>query len=846
MTVRKALSKSRPMRVAFLVEDGEHAHLALDGIFADSYRRWGGRFSLIVPCEQGKVRADFWPWLEAYDPDVVYSYVALAETGILEIHERINPSVYKQHQHHGNEPRLDVFGFKPSYGAKALSSLSTIFQMARYRRSTPTGPVSIVDDWGNSSRFLTDNFGTYHASYSTGIFPPDALGAANLLTIVPRERAGVPKDLITIASELEAFAAVAEKRADSLAIASILYSSKLEFPRHRWGGSFNLVIGDSYQDRILFWNVRNLIPNWLDRDLCCLRVDPELLNDQAFFEVLVKFLNNNNHVNNGSGGQTSLTLRSCSLDQTALEQVQKRLRDARCWNIAQAEQIADLGAMLPTARDLEHASSGHRLGSGFDLGPDWTEIQWQLPTLRPPASTPAHLADAPPRQQFTTGVWATDYLIESDTFKPRFTNTNYWALPKSWRTAGAFSTKFSRSARDLWYPARTAKGGHLTQFESVERSVVALDIPSSYDVIQYALCGDGRWVGTPGQSGEIAPRSRSLLMEPSNEARYLDGLLGMASDLGHARRFLLHPFMRKVLSSFGGTPSLPVDKVAPTVARLRKLQPKVPFFDLADENERQALGTLIVKAAQGLRNPQLYIKYADLVSQWDAYLEAYWETHRKPKASDPRVDWDEAERDSLDDCLIEMRRRQMIFQGHQWTCTQCHNRTWIDLSSLGALLSCPVCHHESDAPIQIDWHFRPNDFMIEALRDHSALSLIWLIGALCDRARSGFSYAGPSWFWFNDPDGPPEAEVDLLAIVDGKSMVCEVKSSWAGLRPKDIDDLVTISQKLNTDIAVIAIMETGEGQNAKIRAAIETLKQSGIELRVMTLTTHPLRDDSYL
>jgi hypothetical protein len=41
--------RPRPVRVAFLIEDGEHSLLALDGIFADCYGRWGGRFSLIVP-----------------------------------------------------------------------------------------------------------------------------------------------------------------------------------------------------------------------------------------------------------------------------------------------------------------------------------------------------------------------------------------------------------------------------------------------------------------------------------------------------------------------------------------------------------------------------------------------------------------------------------------------------------------------------------------------------------------------------------------------------------------------------------------------------------------------------
>jgi hypothetical protein len=69
-----------------LVEDGEHANLALDGVFADCYDRWGGRFSLIAPCLNGRIAPTYWSWLEAYDPDIVYSYVPLSRTDVLEEH----------------------------------------------------------------------------------------------------------------------------------------------------------------------------------------------------------------------------------------------------------------------------------------------------------------------------------------------------------------------------------------------------------------------------------------------------------------------------------------------------------------------------------------------------------------------------------------------------------------------------------------------------------------------------------------------------------------------------------------------------------------------------------------
>ena len=78
----KGWSRPRPLRVAFLIEDGEHASLTLDGVFADCYDRWGGRFSLIAPCVNSRIAPSYWPWLEAYDPDTGrFSVIGMLTTG---------------------------------------------------------------------------------------------------------------------------------------------------------------------------------------------------------------------------------------------------------------------------------------------------------------------------------------------------------------------------------------------------------------------------------------------------------------------------------------------------------------------------------------------------------------------------------------------------------------------------------------------------------------------------------------------------------------------------------------------------------------------------------------------
>jgi hypothetical protein len=69
-----------------------------------------------------------------------------------------------------------------------------------------------------------------------------------------------------------------------------------------------------------------------------------------------------------------------------------------------------------------------------------------------------------------------------------------------------------------------------------------------------------------------------------------------------------------------------------------------------------------------------------------------------------------------------MRKRKMLFQGHLWPCRECHHKNWIDMSALKPTLTCEVCGATAEAPVDIRWRFRPNQFLIESPRDHTVLS----------------------------------------------------------------------------------------------------------------------------
>jgi hypothetical protein len=280
----------------------------------------------------------------------------------------------------------------------------------------------------------------------------------------------------------------------------------------------------------------------------------------------------------------------------------------------------------------------------------------------------------------------------------------------------------------------------------------------------------------------------------------------------------------------------------PTINRLRKRALREVAFDLRNENERRALADLIVKAARMLKSPKNFVSYDDLKASWKTYRASYWAEHpREPDHSE--VDWDEHEEKSLDACLVELRRRQMMFQGHQWTCRKCHHRNWIDFGALSSELACEVCKQSTQAPVDIRWLFRPNEFLIESLRDHSALSVVWLLSALCQRSRRSFIFVEPMWFGFGRESTTSDAEADLLVILDGEAMLCEVKSSWHGLRFADISDFVKLASRL---IALLAVMEVGSGPSDNLAAAKAQLADERIKFELLTPAAYEIADDPYL
>src|SRR3546814_19305141 len=76
-------------------------------------------------------------------------------------------------------------------------------------------------------------------------------------------------------------------------------------------------------------------------------------------------------------------------------------------------------------------------------------------------------------------------------------------------------------------------------------------------------------------------------------------------------------------------------------------------------------------------------------------------------------------------------------------------------------------------------------------------------------------------------------------VVDGTSIVAEVKSSWAVMRKSDVTALGDIAKKIRPDVALLAVMDTGNLHREALEALGSELREAGTTIQVVTLATNP-------
>ena len=831
----KAFISPRPLRVAFLVDESEHWSVILSAIFAECYGRWGGRFNLIVPCDDNNVRQSYMPWLKAYDADIVYSYVELTNHSIENLHEVLNPSYLVKHRL--PDKKHDFWSYRPQLPMPGLTSLSVAPIASRTSVFAPQEATVLLDKHPQMqpSLFLQHSFGFYETS-RTGNWPiaRDTEAYMASLTIVAKETLDNPSIRPHVRGESVTDEAALLKRIGGqrnimgVAQLSAAICPRFEFADNRWCNGATIIVGDSFANRLLFWNARSHLPAWMDDKVVTLQVAKEDIEDPIRLASIIDIIRNRIHASEGGGGQLRLTLRSAAHSQPELDAFTAIFRAADTWNAYRGEALTSEDDCIPDHGAVQHGRF-QLMGPSFPSPADLHEVIAGS-AFRPPNLQPRHLREISPLPlSLKNGVWCLDVDLERSVNHSRFDNvTHRWRLPRRLRMTSAFIEPYQIGPNGpLGYP-RVNAAGILSIFASDGAIIPEVSTPTDEAAFRSALT---RINPPPSFDQSIHLKLEAPVRDigPSDKGKYLTALLTLGQSVNGAAEIFLNEFWRAQFEEIGATPS--ANDVRLTDVR-HTVEKRFKGAAITTEDDIDRLARLILKEAREVRNGSRYLHFDRVAERFENFRNTFW-TKNEPMA--PREEWDIWEQNSLPKSMQYLCERKILHQGFEWRCPQCRNRNWISIIDLSTKMICNICEAERPAPVNEPWHFRLNGFVLEGLREHGMLAYIWCLHRVLKRSKSSFFFLEPQELFYDiaPKRRQPSAEVDLLIVADGVVHLCEAKTSD---RKIDLQKLSAVARRLRPDFVTLAVMEewttTLEKKANQLR---ELLSGTDIQVELMTL-----------
>lgn len=787
----------RPVRVAYLLEDGPDAHEWLDAIFADCFGRHGGRQSLIVPVSNGIIPERYKSWLQLLDPDFVLALTydnqslapvlagLLAGTAIVE-RKRKRDEIEQY-------PRVGV----DATGLTALSWLPFLKIVSGMHRAAPEYILDRYPAWIDDG-FIKDNFGTLYGSVNP--FPAHQQLGVRGLILTPKD---APENrwnfrAVEAVEALDGYEVI-DRMSKESGIVTLGQLSNLDSqphrPEHPWTNGFCLVVGDSFEDRISCWNAGLLFDDAQNQTFKTLRVPAAIRSDEIRTGQIANFLRQRNWIGGGNG-PAKIVVRSYSLSNTDVQEFVERLRKATM-SYVDFSVIDSSEECCPP--DTKRIYSMNHIG-GFPPATNKTAIRDAATIVTVPE--PIQLGYCTGMHPiFSQGCWFVDLEIDRLNDNSRFANVREkWKLLSHPQLVRQFCEKAD---------ARLTKYGDISVKADINMLVVEVKQPQSENIF-HGIFHDRPHFPYPDMRAHTENDIAYKHSIPSDKGRYLQGMLGMFGSLNEFEDVLSNHFWRSQFESMAA----PAKEQQTDVISLLQKRMKATDGNLQinDDAGWQNLAERIIQISNKLKSPRKTTNYNWLFSAWEVELSAAID---KDENLNGRRDEILAEApDDLKRSLSFLLERGVFYRGHEWSCRHCSHRNWVSVSFLKDKIPCEVCREDHQLPVDVALDFRLNEFFSTCLREHDTISVAWALSALRRESKTCFIFAPQTALYRDYPENQgnkADRELDVVCIVDGKFVIGEVKSEVKKIATKDIEDLASSALELGADAAILMAMSGDHG-----------------------------------
>ena len=754
----EAKATNRPVKIAYLVpfNDEPDTQMILDAVFFESYTRWAGAYTLVIPTLAQEFSDDSYSeWLKHYDPEFVYSYVDLHIDFTAKIDHLCCPIAFLKHNTRTiKDHEIDWRTFLPSWENyfHPISSLSTVQSNPNYSHfphvERPQEPT-VLTQFGMkpANRFLADNFGTGFDLHNVTRAIP---GFFKTLCLVPTD---LPANVIAgserCLSTLEALRAISNRTVTPISEFAMINSVGIpRFETPTWTFAFRLFVGSNPVDRIHFWNCRQLGNNWNDTTNALI-VEPTFFDDIELVKQLGDYLNKHNVLGSGNGSHCA-EFHSSSVPVEVLNSLRDKLQP-HTWNSVSISRTFNAPA-IPSPKNLkERISTNSSDTTTVKITEDSSEIT---------ATEPAHFVYIPVQHKgLVRGQWIVELNIDRHNNLSKYSNiVDKWTLPRSLKIVRAFTDRPSKPTLGGQLALIPSSKDHFIRNTAIKGlSSYEINLPSDETFFRHLALEYFQYPSDDLRA--LVPRTGYKDLAVSDKGQNLRGVISLLGQLPTAFGILTNKFWRSVLAE------VKEDKTKPLTFDLDKLFSLIP-------NDRATIQRLTQELRFDNRNKTC------------SYL-----------------------RDSLIDTLEYLVRKNIFYQVAHWRCNFCGHFNSRSFDNMRIKNSCDICATEYFAQIDIKWKYELNDFVYRSLEKHSGLPVLWALGFLQDRMHGGsFWYLPEVDLYDNHDDKESKNEIDILAVLDGVFYAVEAKRNASSFLNKigNVEKFVNIVELLRPDIALLA------------------------------------------
>ncbi|MGJ8530264.1 hypothetical protein [Maritalea sp.] len=777
----------------------------------------------------------------------------------MQLDELLAPGILHHHDDRYSDPEGDR-RFRIELPLEGLSSLSVLPMFASRRWGFGDKPQNILTFdkyWdGSEDAFLSENFGFLSTSFGNGQLAGSAPELFGCLTLISKDalenRQYGKSQSAKYESDPRSFLEVLAEPGAVLPPCQLseLFCHYLEPKNSLKRGGVNVVVGDDVSDRLVFWNGHNRFPRNELTGTSSIRISVEQSKDIDFLQLIGKVLDRRGVRDNQNSPVG--TIRSTSLDENELADIAERLKpEGKSWKRYETEAIADLKWAIPEFwTERAFFKTGSVAISREPKGQQRSGLANGRAEI--PLATPWHLSENYLPPSVRAGQWMVDLSIERENDHCRFSNVIHeWILPRRLRIDPYFSIDRDNSSSQMYprYCKRPTKSGLLSaSFELTVRQAF-ISVPVDEDALFAALRDsqrDGFLRVTEYERGHRSLPPKVHDAKYSDKGRYLLGTLQHFNSLPDAFETLMNNFWREALHKLGADPSHLDDQLEADFQNVlsKRLGANGKEWVVSDERSRQTVVREALRLVSQLKRPDRFIQYAKLLKRFNDLVAAFLNKH--PHMQEGNRDELLSSRE-LDASIQYLCERKVLFQGHEWQCRNCYNRNWVSIDDLSGAMTCNVCQIKALPPVSGGWQFKASGFLVEAYSDHGTEPAIWALWQLAERAQRSFYFLPSTLIWFDKyrEDGTNDCEVDLLAVVDGETIVVEATTSKT-LKASEIQKLAAFAKKVRPDKLYVVCGANGQRAREQLATKIQESLPEAVKVEVATYEITGERNDPYL